>query len=275
MEDDLSQAEDFKAVQLNTLKHLFKSVDAKFIEEQFKNADFDFSQTKEIIRVYSELNEHEEQKAEQDFDSKSNGDQETEEIDMEKYLISESSDDESECDEDADEKNCQVSTKNWKKLNTEELPDINRIQINDEVSKQVHHKESRKARKRRKQQEAKRSIKDFRKKEEKVNVSQQNSELFTLLQEYSNVIRPEIRFCKYKLRKALKYKNAKASCFYKEKIRELQEVFMMYQKQAVEIKLESNSTDLERNTIDLHSLTLFEALLIVKEFIIQKRRELK
>ena len=70
-----------------------------------------------------------EQKAEQDFDSKSNGDQETEEIDMEKYLISESSDDESECDEDADEKNCQVPTKNWKKLNADELPDINRIQI--------------------------------------------------------------------------------------------------------------------------------------------------
>ena len=204
------------------------------------------------------------------------------------YTISdyEDSDDEDEGDEEDDEPDDDKEQKESDEEKKEKLPDIGKIKLEDEKrldGKKKHHhhrehdetKESRRARRRKQQQKAKRTIKDFRNKGGRIGFSEKNSELYTLLKEYSLVLRPEIKFCKYKLKKALKYKKDKAVRFWSKKIKELQEIFMLYQWQAVEIKLEANSTDIEKNTIDLHSLTLSEALLTVKEFIIKKRRELR
>ena len=52
-----AEIKEFRDLQLEALKSIFKQVDAKFIETQFKNTEFDFAQTKEIIKVFFEIND--------------------------------------------------------------------------------------------------------------------------------------------------------------------------------------------------------------------------
>ena len=70
--------------------------------------------------------------------------------------------------------------------------------------------------------------------------------MYKVLNEYNIILRPEIKHCKYKLSKAIKYKKPKAITFWRCKLKELQGIYMIFQKQSVQIKLESNLTELEK-----------------------------
>ena len=50
---------EFYELQLESLKSMFKTIDPKFIELQFKNTEYDFAETKEIIKVCIDMDKKE------------------------------------------------------------------------------------------------------------------------------------------------------------------------------------------------------------------------
>ena len=122
---------------------------------------------------------------------------------------------------------------------------------------------------RRYNQHARKNVKNFKRPGVRTDFRDQCDGLYKMLNDYNVVLRPEIRYWKYKLNRALKYKKFKAITYWKNRLKELQDTYMLYQKQAIEIKTEANLTDLDKNKLDLHSMTLSEALFAVKSYIIK------
>ena len=81
---------------------------------------------------------------------------------------------------------------------------------------------------------------------------------------------PMIRECKSEIREAIKYKDQSAYEYWQEKLEKYNEAYKQHQLQAIEIKFEINDSNSNENTIDLHSLTKDEALILLQNKISEK-----
>lgn len=94
--------------------------------------------------------------------------------------------------------------------------------------------------------------------------------LCCLVNEYCQVIMPMIREWKDELRQAIRYRDQKACEYWQERLEKFNEAYKQHQQQAIDIKSEINESNSNNNTIDLHSLTKDEALILLQTKVAEK-----
>ena len=110
----------------------------------------------------------------------------------------------------------------------------------------------------------------------KVNLSNQDKDaLFQSMNEYKIVLLPQLEEWREKLFEAQNSKNEEDIIKWESKYNELQNQYSQHQVQAARVKIESNKTNLSKNWVDLHGLTLEESILALNNAIKTKLKELK
>lgn len=137
-----------------------------------------------------------------------------------------------------------------------------RVSANDLLKqKQNEAKEKKKQEKIRKNMEKRQNLL----KDKAIKLSyNQKEELFDCLIEYRKVLMPQMQNCRMQIEIALGTKNFNSLNYWKGELKNLQEVYARFQKQAVDIKMEVNDSNHNSNTIDLHSMTVDEALIALE-----------
>jgi hypothetical protein len=92
----------------------------------------------------------------------------------------------------------------------------------------------------------------------------EKDQLFGYLIEYKQVLTPQMDNCNIQIHLAMRNRNHNLVIYWRDELKKLQDCYAQFQQQSVAIKTEINDSNTNANTIDLHTMTLDEAVIALK-----------